>query len=319
VRSVLRALTRPDARRFNLAFVSVVLAGWALVGAVLALLKAADSLPPTPLTATPCMNAKFDFLRAQAASGRLQRANLLAVGSSVTGRNLDMAALVAERPDLEPLNAATCFLHVDQTAYLAAFLLDRLPAVETLLVVLAPRDFEHCPPQDTAFFDDEAVDAFVMHGASPVWSYATGLQPRSFFQVGWWLTRNDELREALSVDRWGSTPLTRRLHWMPEPAFDERCFEALATLRRVAVERGVRLVLVHFPVQPEWRRRFDPQGHLVAAFRGRVARTVAGEGVTIVDTDATRLRAEDFADPMHLLWSSAPIFTRHVARRLAQH
>src|SRR3954447_23886286 len=91
----------------------------------------------------------------------LSERTLIAVGSSATWRNLDMEAFERRLPGTRAYNAAPCYLHADQTAFLAEFLLKGAPRVRTIVTVVAPRDFEACPPEETAFFKPDLAHAYL--------------------------------------------------------------------------------------------------------------------------------------------------------------
>lgn len=181
------------ARRFLLAFLGLFLGGiGALAGLHMALAHQA-LLPPPPLAATDCIDGKLALLR----DAPLEDRTLIAVGSSVTWRNLDMGLLERRLPGVRAYNAAPCFLHVDQTAFLTGLLLERAPQLRTVLSVMAPRDFESCGPQDAAFVDEDLARAYLA-GQVPGWlPYVTGFRPLYL------------AREALA--RWRGTSLSPRM------------------------------------------------------------------------------------------------------------
>ena len=97
------------------------LLGTALLVLLLLALATTNRLPAPPLTATACIDEKLAFAR----SAALGEATLIAVGSSATWRNLDMQRLEQAMPTGRALNVATCYLYVDQTAFLSELLLER--------------------------------------------------------------------------------------------------------------------------------------------------------------------------------------------------
>ena len=69
------------------------------------------------------------------------------------------------------MNAAPCYLYVNQTAYLTDFLLDNMPSVKSVLSVFSMRDFSACLTSPTAFFRPEDAESYVFdtrsrHGIS---------------------------------------------------------------------------------------------------------------------------------------------------------
>jgi hypothetical protein len=135
----------------RLSWVSIfgfTLSVWVALGAAfLILLQFTGHLAAPPLTATACIDEKMNFLR----NRDLSQVRVMAAGSSATWRNLDMAAF-----GLDParaLNAAPCFLHIDQTDFFVNSLMEIMPKLQSVITVVAPRDFESCDPQETQFFE----------------------------------------------------------------------------------------------------------------------------------------------------------------------
>src|SRR3954451_9264731 len=170
-------MTDDNAIRFNIAFILWCALFLVLGGVGLAALAAMDRLPAPPVTATSCIDEKFKFLH----ETEIRNPGLLAVGSSVTWRNLDLS-IFAEHygKDLEPLNAAPCFLYVNQTAYLTDFLLDNMPSVKSVMSVFSMRDFSACSTSPTAFFRTEDVESYIFDGY-PAWHlYLKNFRPGAF-------------------------------------------------------------------------------------------------------------------------------------------
>jgi hypothetical protein len=308
---------RADAyRRFNVVFLGAVACAWVMLAVILVGLRAQDRLPPPPLSGTPCLDAKFSFYKERLDAPAARSIDLLAVGSSATARNLDTDALAAARPDLRPFNAAMCYLHIDQTAYLASYLLERIPGVEVLLVIGAPRDFEHCPPRSRAYFDPARLDRFISGRFSAPLVFATGLRPSALFRVARAVVEDEPTSDDYRFTASGDWPMRVPNDWMPEPRFDPACVAALSELEAVAAAHGTRLVFVHFPTAPAWKQRFDPDGQVLAAHRERVRSALTLPTTRIVDGDEHPVRPDEFADPVHLLWSSTGAFTRFIAARL---
>src|SRR5688572_28516319 len=126
-------LSNSAARRFVLGFFAFILCGVLSYSTGLAILDRIGMLPPPPITATLCIDEKFKFL---AERGDLQDVDLLAVGSSVTWRNLEMSAFEKTGLARQPLNAAPCYLHLSEIVSYTAFLLERMPNVRTVVSVM---------------------------------------------------------------------------------------------------------------------------------------------------------------------------------------
>src|SRR3712207_3183643 len=116
-----------DPRRFLKVVLGAAALGAMLGVRALAAPGAKGWLPAPPLTATNCVDSKFALLRRLDLSDR----TLVAVGSSATWRNLDLELLERRFPGTRAYNVAPCYLHMDQTAFFAEFMLDRMPQVET--------------------------------------------------------------------------------------------------------------------------------------------------------------------------------------------
>ena len=158
-------MTDANAIRFNIAFILWCALFLVLGGACLAALSAMERLPAPPVTATNCIDEKFKFLH----ETDIRNPGLIAVGSSVTWRNLDFSVFEEHYgKDIEPLNAAPCYLYVNQTAYLTDFLLDNMPSVKSVLSVFSMRDFSACSVSPTEFFRPEDAKSYVFD-RDPSW------------------------------------------------------------------------------------------------------------------------------------------------------
>jgi hypothetical protein len=294
-------------RAFNLAFCGLVALGIASATALVVGFE--NRLPPPPFTATRCIDDKFRFLHERDLAG----VNLVAVGSSVTLHNLDLAVLSERVPGVVPLNASPCHLHVDQTAYMVRFLLDHMPEVNTVLTVMSPRDFKRCSPNDTAFFDDDLAGWYIFgkQTAAPVYLQALGSS--RFLQA--------LFAGATGRPKWdpyGTHPMHAKrktdipLAWDPEPA----CFAALGELERLAESRGARLVVATFPTMPSWAKTYDPDGRTMAAWHAALRATLRSPRTVLVDGSELHFADDAFADPLHLLWSHTDELTEHIAKSL---
>ncbi len=306
---------RRPARVFLLTFLLLLLGGLGGLATGHVVLGRLHLLPAPPLAATWCIDEKFAALR----DAPLDDRTLLAVGSSATWRNLDMALLEQRLPGTRAYNGAPCYLHVDQTAYLTEFLLQRMPDVKTVLTVLAPRDFEACPDEATAFFDERLGAAYV-DGQVPRWlPYLTGFRPLYLAREVVDLRRGRPLGpEDVASDGLGSEILRAPQEWRPPPEFDEACYDGLARLEATAAARGARLVVATLPVMPEWGAAFDPGGAQVEAWTRRMAATLQQPGTLLIDGRRLGWGDTAFADPVHLLYPHHRAFTDFVARAVAR-
>lgn len=297
---------RRAARRFLLTVLALIVAGAGVLAGGHMALAAIGRLPDPPLTATWCIDEKLSALR----DVSLEDRTLLAVGSSATWRNLDMPLIAARLEGGRVYNAAPCYLHIDQTAFLANFLLSRAPQVEAVVAVVAPRDFEACPAEATAFFDPALADAY-FSGLVPFWlPYVTGFRPLYLARAAAGSLDGAPLGpDAVAEDGLGSSILRKPHVWRPAPVFDEDCYAGLAELERVVTARGARLVLATLPVMPEWRQSFDPDGQVVEAWMRRMRETLRHPDTLLVDGRALAWDDERFADPVHLRYPHHTAFT----------
>jgi hypothetical protein len=307
-----RDATRPAARRYVLgvfAVVAIVLGGF---GAALALLGRLDMLPPPPLTATTCIDEKFKFL----AERDLRDVDLVAVGSSVTWRNLDVTAFRDSGLARQPINAAPCYLHLSEVVYYTDFLLSRMRNVATVVSVVAPRDFERCTTPSDAFFPSALAGAYVFDGMPPFPIYVANLVPHKFVRD---VLRIRQMRSdpntalTLIMDDHGAGPLRASSKWLPEPAFDEMCFAALSALERTVVAHGAKLIVATMPLQPEWRALHDPDGQLMAAFEQRVRAALIMPSTLFHAGSQAAAQSLSYADAVHFLWDSAVRYSAHFA------
>ena len=283
---------------------------------MLYVLNAIGSLPPPPVTATYCIDEKFKFL----AERDLEDADLLAVGSSVTWRNLDMRPFVARGVAERPLNAAPCYLHMDQIAYLTRFLLDHLHRVKTVVSVVAPRDFAQCNEAERDFFAPERARSYVFDGRSPLAIYLANFRPIPFLRDAMTIAEKRSSPKAhgpLFMDSYGSGPIEGRSDWTAPPRFDDKCFDALADFQAMLADRGVRLVLVSFPSSPDWLAEHDPQGDVTREFESRLRAALKSDDSLFRSSAAFAFESSRYFDYVHLQWEGAQKFSSTVAGWLA--
>jgi hypothetical protein len=273
-------------------------------------------LPPPPLTATHCIDEKFKFLH----DNPPEQPNLLAVGSSVTWRNLDFSTLEGNWPDLRPVNGAPCFLQIHQTAYLTQFYLDNMPSVRTVLSILSMQDFQNCE-SDGKFFDAKTARDYIFERTFPLHIYFTNFRPLSFFKdVVKIRTMRDGTRdrEPLAMDRYGSGPLT---FTPPEIRWDRNvtpsCLSQASIFAHELRGRGVTWTVVLLPPMPAWLRAYDPNAARDLEWRQETTAHLRGTGAIVLDgREGPAFTDSDFTDPDHLHWSSVPAFTQWIFKRL---
>ncbi len=306
--------------RFNRAFLLSIAVLVTLGGLGLWVLERLGRLPSPPLTATNCIDEKFKFVR----NNMPDDPRLIAVGSSVTWRNLDFSALDRdELSALRPINVAPCYLKIHETAFLTRFYLDNMERVNTVLSVFSMRDFEQCA-DDGAFFNAAAARRYVFDGWPSWYLYFKNFRPGSFL---WDVRHIRDMRNGrdilrpLTMDRWGSGPLRIT---PPDIRNDVRptddCFEHLEAIEREMEARKVRWIVVLLPPMPAWIDAYDTNGERDQAWRDSVASHLNAPNTILID-GRERRPAQDylFSDPAHLHWSSVPDFTRWIFQQVRQH
>jgi len=312
----LQAQEKPGSyRRFVLEFFGLLIVGIAGFWVMLWWLGRADMLPPPPVTATSCLDEKFRFL----ATRDVRSVDLIAVGSSVTWRNLDMSAFQRKGIAQRPLNAAPCYLHVSETTYYTDFLLRHMKHVKTVVSVVAPRDFEKCASPKEEFFSSTLAEAYVFGGLPPFPVYLANFRPYYFFRQVLHIKRmrtDPHYRFTMVMDEYGSGPLLAASPWLPEPLFDNMCFAALAGLEKVVNAAGAKLVVATFPLQPEWRAKYDPHGHIVKSFEERIRATLLMPSTQLLLGTKMEVESLRHADSIHYVWESAVEYTARLADQI---
>lgn len=305
------AIHRKFIRRFA-ASLGIVISCFALA---LAGLDQVGRLPPPPLTANVCIDEKFRFLSQQ----DLKDVDLIAVGSSVTWRNLDLAVVKKAGLSKHPLNAAPCYLHAGETTYFTEFLLSRMDKVRQVITVVAPRDFEQCKQPNEAFFSRPLAEAYIFDGMPSFPIYLSNLKPVLFARD---LLHIREMREdpqhrySIVMDGYGSGPLHNSAEWLPEPLLVPTCFQALAELEKIVNRHGARLIVAAFPMQPAWCDLHDPDGSLLGAFEQHLKSALTSPTTVFISGRQRALQGLHYADGVHFLWSSAQAYTHLVTDAL---
>jgi hypothetical protein len=274
--------------------------------------------PPPQLSNNLCLDQKLDWLRGHP----IEAPTVLAVGSSVTWRNFDAAAVPeAAGGQAVPLNAAFCGLRMNQIAFTAEYFLARMPSVRDVLTIVAPLDLAACSTHETDVFEPADVDDYVYRRRWRYIYYLKYFDP-IILAKNVWITydqRTGKLPlDAAVFDRYGGgpldTPISREtLVYGELPGVDPQCLSALHRLATRLTASGRRLVVVVEPMSPEWIRQYDPEGtgigQLVDDVRGALTGTSAS--LWIPGTDLP-LRSDAFIDAIHLRWSAARVFSRAI-------
>lgn len=270
------------------------------------------NLAAPPLAATDCIDEKLALIREVDFAG----IKVIGTGSSAAWRNL-AASEFEHASGIPAFNAGLCLLHVNQTAFWTDVVLDVSTDADTVLYIVAPRDFEDCNPADTRLFDP-SLTALYLRQVVPRWApYAINFRWHYLItQVGRIQgQRQSSSPDFLSSDESGWSPLRVPKAWMPEPEFDPRCFQSLHEFGEQLEARNVRLIVATLPVKPLWRSTFDPDLAIVAGWKARI-RNEMGPNAVFIDGTTLEWADSRFVDPVHLLPDAGIAYSRFLARRL---
>ncbi|MGK9165112.1 hypothetical protein KXR53_02375 [Inquilinus limosus] len=311
----MQATRRAAEHSFLRYFAAFLALGAGLFLVMLYTLRALGSLPAPPLTGTFCIDEKFKFLAEQ----ELADVDLLAVGSSVTWRNIDFTPFVANGLSEHPLNAAPCLLYMHQTAFFTEFLLDHLKNVRTVITVVAPRDFETCPESGRSFFYPEQAAPYVFRDSSPLLIYAANFRPLQLIRDARHVARrrsDPASGTPIVMGPFGSGPMEGTTGWNPAPSFDDKCFQALAAFEKMLAGRGVELILISFPLHPAWHSKYDPEGQVSRAFEAQLKASLSQEETVFVSSRGFSPDGALYVDAVHFNWRGARLFSAALADRL---
>jgi hypothetical protein len=304
--------------RFTLAFFAFI--GAFLIAGIASIYALGQTgyLPPPPLTATSCIDEKFKFIREHADS----EPDLLAVGSSVTWRNLDFSVAGKVGNFRQPLNGAPCYLHIHETAWLTDLYLDHFSSVRTVLTVLAMRDFESCAG-DGRLFAQQLGEGMMFEGWPEWLVYFVNFRPMRLLRTA----RNikamrsgQDADSTLVMDHFGSGPLTLT---PPDPREDVTvsadCYPHLEQMERNLEQRNIRWIVVLMPPMPAWTARYDPGGERDAAWRAKITETLHSSNTVLIDARKSPFLSDrHFVDPAHYNWRYAASFTRWIFEEYAK-
>jgi len=297
-----------------------IVAGITLFWVMLCGLRSVHSLPAPPLAATSCIDEKFKYLAERA----IDNVDFLAIGSSVTWRNLDLTPFVSTRIASDPLNAAPCYLNFHQTVFLGEFLLDHLKHVKTVMTIVAPRDFEQCSQGDGAFFDKDQAASYVFGHGSPFLIYATNFRPLPFFKdvIAIARRRSDVTVPGGSVvmGPYGSGPIEghidEAIDWPPPAVLDKECFRALTAFEQFLKARGIEFIVVRFPTRPSLRPKGDPQREIEDNFDRQLRESLDAETTMLVPGRSLLDDRAAYFDNVHFSWHGAQAFSVALANQI---
>jgi hypothetical protein len=285
-------------------------------------LQRTGNLPPPAFSNSICVDEKLSFLRQNHSTDP----NFLIIGSSVAWRHIDSSVIAEQLPGAVPLNAAFCGLHVNQTAYVANWLLDRHPTAKTVVMLASPQDFEGCKVNPPAVFNRDDADSYVYGGASAWPYYMQYFSPASLLRNALEIAgKRDGTNQTdpLVFTAYGDGPVVeaenRGLYYDMADQQEQECFNALATLIGRLHKEQRNFTLVTTPLHPDWKQEGAPSASQVARFKQNLQSFASKAGIDFWDADAAlNLDAEQFFDAIHIRWSGAHTLTKVMARRLQQ-
>jgi hypothetical protein len=202
-----------------------------------------------------------------------------------------------------------------------------MPRVETVVAVVAPRDFEACPPEHTAVFDTRLAHAY-LSGTVPRWlPYLTGFRPLYLARAAMILWEERARREAAHRtladeitpdDAYGSNFLPVPNNWRLPLRIDPHCYAGLTALEAAAAAKGAKLVVATLPVMPEWTAAFDPDGEAVEEWTRTMAASLRLETSLLIDGRPLAWDDSRFADPVHLIHPHHRPYTEFIADAVAE-
>ncbi len=283
--------------------------------AALDLLELGKMRPPPALSNSLCLDAKLEYLRDNPPVVPTH----LIIGSSISWRNIDAAAIVRANGEARPLNGGFCGLRMNQTAFVTRFLLERYPSISDLLLLLDPLDMSACHVVKSEVFDPQDAAAY-LSGAAELKYYFRYFDPYSLLGNAIHLKeRKADLIPAdpLVFTQYGDGPLGvapwQGIQYGRSEALDPKCQRALADLAKDVSASGRKLLVVTMPVLPEWSKQFDPRGSVRHQLADAIHLAVQGTSAGFWDAWTTEsLPLDGYVDAYHLRWNAARRFTERL-------
>jgi hypothetical protein len=291
--------------------------------ATLLVLQQGGILPAPALSNNLCIDEKLAFMRER----NFRSPNLLVLGSSVGWRSIDSSALASTLTGLKPVNGAFCGLRMHQIEFVGDWLLDRMPSVQTVLLVVSPFDFVGCKTNPRQVFDRQAADEFVFDGRWRWKFYFRYFDPVSMVRNVSHIAalRSPHAHNSLAFTPFGDGPLDindskKTLVYGRLPMLDSDCFAALRRLAIALSNHHRHLAIVASPRHPKWTAQFDQNGSTLEAFRFAISAAIEGTDAIYWDSQSDRpLPIMAFTDAIHIRWSAAQEFTRTIVDALGSY
>ncbi len=291
----------------------------AYIGTLYAL-DLSHTLPPPPIVNEVCADEKLEWLR----DNPPQDPNLLVVGSSIAWRDVASEQFVRRRPSTRPLNGGVCHLQINQTAFVASYLLRHLPSIRTIVTVVTPEDFTACAKTPARPFDPSTANSYTFdrHWAYPF--YVKQFDPVALARNAGAIRAMRDGRnkfDPLVMSRYGDGPLNivgnRGLLYGKLAPYDPVCFAALHDLAQSFAADGRRFFVATGPVNPGWSARYDPQGRLYGELVEQIQAALRGTGAGFWDgSTAFAGKPADFTDAIHINWLAAQRYSALLAAAL---
>jgi hypothetical protein len=235
----------------------------------------------------------------------------LIVGSSVAMGDFDSSQIVSAEPAAQPLNAGFCAAQAHQVAFVARYLTERFPSIQTVIAVLEPHDFRNCSANTEQLFPPDAADDYIFRRR---WLYGFYLR---YFDLH---SLQKNVRARLSegppgetTDKWGDAPLSRRvpgLFYGEFEGFDRSCFVALRRMTDWLQATKRRLVVASTPMNPAWSEFYDKDRTIRTKFAIGIRSALAATDAAFWDGEqAYPVDRTQFVDAVHLRWPAAKGFT----------
>lgn len=194
-------------------------------------------------------------------------------------------------------------------------------------MIVDPLDFAGCWKVPDAVFDREDADHYVYQQASRWGYYMRYFSPRSLLRNARTIKaqRANEIEwDPLVFTRHGDGPLEPRadrglFYGEPDP-LDNSCFAALGRLSERLRQEQRQLLVVSTPLHPQWKVKFDADGHFLARFDTKLSAAIAGHGgAKYWNADREWLAPPGaFVDAIHLRWSAVHDFSEALADQLRE-
>ncbi len=296
----------------------------ATCGALIAVFFAVAVLAPQHMPAPAIshlvqMDEKLRFIREHPELNP----RVVAVGSSVAFRQLDGKTMDALGVPGEFFNGATVYLKVHQTRELVKFYMEHFPRVKTVVLLTGIPDFEECREEPSTVFDRRQAARYAFDRWPNLYFYLRHFSIQRYVQTGLSLPeRRRPLTGDLYMDGYGSGPVE-----LPPDVelglrygairMDPTCLESLVALSKETTARGIDLLIVFTPINPEYRQKYPESATVLCRIAKNTMAQTAGDRTTVLPLqDSPRFAASDFYDAFHVEWPAVPALTALIAAEL---